>query len=132
MEFFFHRLGRKNSFYISIGMVIVASSLLTAFWSSYENSGNTKAVSGYLTVFSMFLFMFGYAWNMNTFSYTYIPEICPTHLRAAGTATAMATVKAVTILLVQVGPLAMDKIGWRYFIIFLWFNFVFVLLVYFT
>ena len=129
--YFFDSLGRKRSFYISIGMVIFASTLLTAFWATYEKSGDTDAIFGRLGVMSMFMFMFGYAWILNAFGYTYIPEICPTEIRAAGAATGQATFNAVTILLVQVGPLAIQHIGWRYFLIFLCLDCVFVPLVYF-
>ncbi|KIW85243.1 hypothetical protein Z517_00633 [Fonsecaea pedrosoi CBS 271.37] len=130
--YYFDKIGRKKSFYISITIVMIASTLLTAFWASYEKSGNTNATLGKLGVWSMFLFMFGYAWVMNAFGYAYIPEICPTEIRAAGTATGLATFNAVTVLLVQVGPLAIQAISWRYFLIFLCMDAIFVPLVYFA
>lgn len=42
-----------------------------------------------------------------------------------------ATFNAIVILLVQVTPLALDAISWKYFLIFLILDFVFVVLFYF-
>lgn len=51
--------------------------------------------------------------------YAYIPEILPTPLRAIGVALGWAVNNGVLVLLVQVTPLAIQKISWRYFMIFI-------------
>jgi hypothetical protein len=49
----------------------------------------------------------------------YSSEIMPTCVRAAGVASGYATFNIVVIVLVQVTPLAIEKISWRYFLTFL-------------
>lgn len=82
----FDRLGRRKSFFISISGVMLGSVLLVIFWALYEASDNTNKVLGKLAVFSMFLFLAGFSWIMNSMAYTYPPEILPTDIRATGMA----------------------------------------------
>jgi hypothetical protein len=56
----------------------------------------------------------------------------PTPIRAAGNAVAFCTFNAITIMLVQVTPLAVEKIAWRYFLIFIICDAIFITVVYFV
>jgi MFS family permease len=73
--YFFDRLGRRKSFFISISGILLGSVMLAIFWARYEAGGNSNKVLGSLALWSMFLFLCGYAWIMNSFGYTYTPEI---------------------------------------------------------
>jgi hypothetical protein len=66
-----------------MGPMLPTSILLCAFWATYEGTGNTVKVWGDLAVMSMFIFLAGYAVIINSFSFTYIPEILPMAIRAA-------------------------------------------------
>lgn len=55
----------------------------------------------------------------------------PTCIRSAGVATAYVIMHSVMILIVQVTPLALEIISWRYFLIFLFSNVIFVFILYF-
>lgn len=79
----------------------------------------------------MFVYLVGYAFIMNSFGYTYPSEIMPTPIRAAGNAVSFCTFNAVTIMLVQVTPLAIAKIAWRFFVIFVVCDAIFITVVYF-
>jgi hypothetical protein len=127
----FDRLGRRRPFYFAMSIITIASILLTAFWATYAKTGNTDTVYGHLTIFAMFLFLFGYAFIMNSFAYAYIPEILPTNIRAVGTAAGFAAQNAVIILLVQVTPLAIEAIAWKYFMIFIFTDVIFMVVFYF-
>ena len=71
----FVRLGRRKSFFISMSGVCVGSIMLVAFWARYEKSENTNKMLGDLALWSMFVYLVGYAWILNSFGYAYTPEI---------------------------------------------------------
>jgi hypothetical protein len=54
----------------------------------------------------------------------------PTCIRSAGVATAYVVMHCVLIAIVQVSPLALTKISWRYFLIFLFANVMFVVILF--
>lgn len=68
----FDKMGRRVAFFIAMSIVITASILLAAFWARYEASGDQNVVLGKLSIFSMFLFLAGYAFIMNAFAYAYM------------------------------------------------------------
>jgi hypothetical protein len=55
----------------------------------------------------------------------------PTSIRSAGVATAYTVMHCIMICIVQVTPIALEKISWRYFVIFLIMNCVFIVIFYF-
>jgi hypothetical protein len=73
----------------------------------------------------------GYSSFLNSFAYVYFPEILPSSIRAAGSASGIASLNAAIILLVQVTPLAIEAISWKYFIIFICTDLVFIVYFYF-
>jgi hypothetical protein len=54
----------------------------------------------------------------------------PTCIRSAGVATAYVVMHCVMIAIVQVTPIALEVISWRYFLIFLFSNVIFVVILY--
>ena len=75
VAWFFDRLGRRKSFFISMSGVCVGSIMLVALWARYEKSGDTNKMLGDLALWSMFVYLVGYAWILNSFGYAYRPEI---------------------------------------------------------
>ena len=73
--FFFDKLGRRKSFFISMSGVTAGSLMLVIFWARYQHSGNTNKILGDLALCSMFVYLVGYAWILNSFGYAYTPEI---------------------------------------------------------
>jgi MFS family permease len=126
----FDKMGRRKAFFISMWIILISSILLAAFWARYEHSGNTNEIFGRLAIFAMFLFLFGYAFIMNAFAYAYIPEILPTPIRATGVAISWAVCSGVIVMLVQVTPLGIERISWRYFMIFIFVDAIYMILVY--
>jgi len=55
----------------------------------------------------------------------------PTCIRAAGVACGYATFNCIVILLVQITPLAIEHISWRFFLIFVICDFIFITVFYF-
>jgi Sugar (and other) transporter len=73
--YFFDKIGRRKSFFISMSGVCIGSIMLVAFWARYEASGNKNKTLGDLALWSMFVYLVGYAWVLNSFGYAYAPEI---------------------------------------------------------
>ncbi|KAF1815175.1 general substrate transporter [Eremomyces bilateralis CBS 781.70] len=128
---YFDRIGRRKSFFISMTLVTIGSILLTAFWATYEKTGNTVKTFGSLALWAMFVYLTGYALCLNAFGYAYTPEILPLPIRATGVATGFATMNGIIIMLVQVTPLALESITWKYFLIFVFMDVIFILGVFF-
>jgi MFS family permease len=122
--YFFDKIGRKRSVYVSMGIVMTASTMLTVSWSRYSASGNTNKTAGHVAVASMFLFIFGYSWIMNAMQFTYPAEICPANIRHIGTAFVQTVGNIWIIIIVQVAPIAIAAIGWKFFMIFLFFDLI--------
>jgi len=110
--------------------MLPSSILLCAFWATYESTGNTVAKWGDLAVWSMFMFYVGYSLIIGAFNYTYIPEIMPNAIRAAGVGTTYAMSYSMIIMFVQVTPIAIEAISWKYFVIFVISDVIFLVLFY--
>ncbi|KIW08633.1 uncharacterized protein PV09_00589 [Verruconis gallopava] len=128
---FFDRLGRRKSLLGSLWVQFLASIAMVIFWARFQLSDNKNLLLGRFTVAMMFLYLVGYAYIMNSFGYTYPSEIMPTPIRAVGNAVAFCTFNAITIMLVQVTPIAVQHISWKYFLIFIVCDAIFITTVYF-
>jgi len=102
--------------------------MLVALWATFENTGSSNFALGKAVIFGMFFYGFGYGGFMNTFFPTYCGEIMPTNIRATGTATGYALFNLIVILLVQVTPMAIEAISWKYFMIFVICDVVFIII----
>ncbi len=60
----------------------------------------------------------------------YASEIMPTEIRAAGLASGYFVFNALAVLIAQITPTAIEKISWRYFLIFLIMDCIFIVIVY--
>jgi len=67
---------------------------------------------------------------MNTFFPAYSAEIFPTNIRAAGVASGYALFNLIVIMLVQVTPIAIEAISWKYFMIFVICDIIFIIIFY--
>jgi hypothetical protein len=68
---------------------------------------------------------------LNTFGFVYFPEILPLKVRATGVSAGLGAFNAITIMLVQVTPLALEAIRWKFFMIFVIMDAVFITYFYF-
>lgn len=113
-------------------IMIPVSIITVTLWARFEAGGSTDTAMAKGIIFGMFLTVFGYAGVMNTFAPCYSAEIMPTCIRAAGVASGYMTFNAIVILLVQVTPLALNAISWKYFLIFLVLDVVYTVIVWFS
>jgi hypothetical protein len=109
--------------------MIPAGCIIVGCWAGYESTGNlnlAKAVN-----FGIFLTDFGFSGIMNTFGPAYGAEIMTTNIRSAGVAVGYFVFNCLIIVHTQTATLAIAAIAWRYFLIFLILDCVYVVLVYF-
>ncbi|KAF1816930.1 MFS transporter [Eremomyces bilateralis CBS 781.70] len=128
--FFFDKLGRKPVIYISYGLQITGCLLVVTLWARYEAGHSSNAAMGKGVIGVMYLVCLGYSGPMNAFIATYPAEIMPTCIRSAGVATAYVVMHCIMIVIVQITPLALEVISWRFFLIFLIANAIFVVILY--
>ncbi|OAG39744.1 hypothetical protein AYO21_06019 [Fonsecaea monophora] len=122
------RLGRRHLMFVSYSFMIPGGILLVALWASFEATHSTNFSLGKAVIFGMFFYGFGYGGFMNTFFPVYCTEIMPTNIRATGTASGYALFNLIVIMLVQVTPMAIEAISWKYFMIFVICDVVFIVI----
>ncbi|KIV89131.1 hypothetical protein PV10_08728 [Exophiala mesophila] len=127
LGFWFDRIGRRNALVCAECYEIVSHSLLIVL----EYCGNTNLGLAKGINVGIYLTVFGYAAVMNTFGTTYASEIMPTKIRPTGVAAGFLVFNAMGVLMTQTAPLAVEAITWRYFIIWLVLDCVYVVIVYF-
>ncbi|KAF2122238.1 MFS transporter [Lophiotrema nucula] len=125
------RLGRRPLLFIAYAFMISGGIMLVGMWAGFEGGGSTNSSLGKAVIFGMFWFEFGYAGFMNIFFATYAGEILPTRVRAVGVACNYVVFNATVIMLSQVTPIAIEHISWRYFLIFVICDIIFIVIFYF-
>lgn len=110
------RVGRRALFLASAGIMLAAYIVITGLSGSFAQTG-TAAVGAAVVPF-LFVYYAGYDIALTPLLTAYPCEIWPFMLRARGNAaTWMATVSAI-FFNTFVNPIALDAIGWKYYIVF--------------
>ncbi|KAK5170540.1 uncharacterized protein LTR77_005128 [Saxophila tyrrhenica] len=67
--------------------------------------------------------LYAYIWifsaTLDNALVVYLPELFPTHLRAKGMALGIASLDLTDLILLQISPVAIRAIGWRYYLLFI-------------
>lgn len=111
--------------------MIPSTAILVGFWIGFEKSGNTDLGLAKGILVGVYLTAFTFSAVMNAFGPLYASEIMPTEIRAAGVASGYLTFNAIGVMITQVTPIAIEKITWRYFLIFLIMDCIFLIIAYF-
>lgn len=110
------RAGRRRLFLMSAGTMLVFMTLITVCSALYSRTGS--AAVGYAVIVFLFLFLGGYVIGLTPIPILYVNEIWPSHLRTKGTSVFWVS-QAVAICFNQfVNPVALDRIAWRYYLIY--------------
>lgn len=125
--------------------MIIAGTLTTCItWAIYEKDGSTNRALAKGIIAAMFFVGLGYGGPANAFLATVSPkaffpflhvltstrypaEIMPTSVRPVGVAVSYMTQHILIIILVQFTPEAIEKISWRFFLIFVCSSFIFAI-----
>ncbi|KAF4843973.1 Lactose permease [Colletotrichum siamense] len=124
------RIGRRRLWLISFIGMIFANVPLTITSAMYANHGSQAAAYG--TV--VFLFLYNAAFNIacNPLLYCYTPEILPYSIRSKGLALQVLSSQVMLTVNQYVNPIALERIGYYYFIFYLGMLFLGLALIYFT
>lgn len=123
----FDYLGRRKQAIVCVTGMIVSFALLGAFVKIYGNSTNRSGQ--YATIFFMFLFNGFYNFCVTPLNCLYPSELFPMKTRAAGATVFKFTNCASGIVGTFVFPIAMDNLGWKFYVINAGYNVVFLLIV---
>jgi len=84
-----------------------------------------------LSVASIFLFELSFGASWCGLPWIYVPEISPLHVRHVGTSMGVFTQWFITFIVVKFGPMGIQDIGYRFYILFCVFNVLAIPFVYF-
>lgn len=140
------RYGRRPIWLISATGMLVCFSILTALSAVYAELGNKvagQAVIGFLFLFFGF-YDIGFVWlfpslpiiHSLTFmqtplSFAYPIEILPYKLRTRGLSVTLTTVFAAGFFNQYINPIALDKLAWRFYFVYIGCLCVFIVLIWF-
>jgi len=114
--FFVDRFGRRKFMLIGLSGILVVLIFEIALQATYL--GTTNRAGQNAAIFFIFLFITPF-WStfMDASQFLYVSEIMPTHIRSQGTAVAMMGLYLADIILLVAGPIALNNIGWRFFLV---------------
>ncbi|KAJ5714033.1 uncharacterized protein N7483_011214 [Penicillium malachiteum] len=115
------RFGRRKLMMFSASSMAICFAFIAGLISQENNPAALKGA-----VFFLYLYFFVYV-----LGFLGIPEIAPTHLRAATCGLSPAISWLFNFLVAEVTPVAFDDIGWKYFIVYCCLNASFVPVIYF-
>jgi MFS family permease len=125
---FVDRIGRRPLWIIcAFGMTIsyIAWTILSERFAATQNAGVGKGVLAFIFLYSAF-----YDFGFPPMIFAYPIEIFPYTLRSRGLTISIATTEAGLILGQFVNPIALNAIGWKYYILFCIILGIFCILVY--
>jgi MFS family permease len=109
------RIGRRTFMLTGtagITVTLILETCMQKFFLGTTNTAGQKAA-----IFFIFLFIFFWSSFIDASQYLYVSEIFPTHLRAQGMAVSMTGLYSGAIILLCAGPIALDVIKWKFFLI---------------
>ncbi|ANB15904.1 glucose-inactivated glycerol proton symporter STL1 [Sugiyamaella lignohabitans] len=129
--FLIDRVGRKPLFLIGTAgqMIAFIISAGMVFKVNQDPEGNRNFAIVAATM--LFVFLGAFTFGMQATVWVYPTEIIPLRLRSKGTAISTASNWIFNFLVVEIAPSAVQNIGFKAYIIFAVFNFVFLFIVYF-
>ena len=114
--FLVDRLGRRTLFLISGAGMLVSFVVWTACSAVFAS--NASHAAGLTVIVFIFGFFFFYDIAYTPLLFGYPTEIFPYSLRAKGLTVEMLSIYGSLVVLAFVNPIALEAIGWKYFIVF--------------
>ncbi|KAJ5652050.1 hypothetical protein N7507_009476 [Penicillium longicatenatum] len=124
--FIIEGVGRRR---LMMGSAIGNAICLACIAGLGSQTDNIKAC--HAAVFFLFLFHFSYIIGYGGIPYLYATEVAPLHLRATINSVSISVGGAFSILIAHITPLAFNKMGQKYFLVFAALNTVMVPMIYF-
>lgn len=110
------RLGRRSLFLVSTAGMLVSYVIWTGLTAHFVSSGGEASGRAVVAFIFLYYFFYDIAWTPLLQAYTV--EIYAYTLRGRGLSTALISTQIGLIVGNQVNPIAMEKIQWKYYIVF--------------
>lgn len=121
--FFLDRVGRRKP--LLFGTIAITLALICEGAINSQNVKGDRHSLSIAGVFFIFLVTILFSVSFGSISWVYMSEIMPMQIRARGNAFATGIGNwLVATLFAQVSPIALGKIGWKYYFVFVAFNVV--------
>lgn len=126
------RLGRRFMLLTSTIGMLIAFIIWTALAAQNQQQGSGNKGLGIGVVIMVFVFYAFYNFAMNPLPIAYLLEVLPYTLRAKGLTVFNLAQYCSSIFNGFVNPLALDAIGWKYYIVFICALVLWLVIIYFT
>ncbi|KIV99334.1 uncharacterized protein PV09_08993 [Verruconis gallopava] len=127
--FFVDKLGRRTFLLTGLTGLTITLIFECAMQASFLGTTNTAGQKA--AIFFIFLFIGFWSTFMDASQFVYLSEIFPTHIRSTGVGIGMLGLYFASIILLVAGPIALDKITWKFFLVLIIPTFLHLLNVYF-
>lgn len=112
------KVGRRPMFLACFTGMLTTYIIWTALSAQFQITGFTNHSLSQGVLAMIFLYYFCYGIGLNGLPFLYLTEILPYHLRAKGMAITQFTTNVVLIYNGFVNPIALEAIGWKYYIVY--------------
>ncbi|KAL4926600.1 general substrate transporter [Aspergillus undulatus] len=126
--FYVDRFGRRTLLLIGAIGTLVSCIFLCALSAEYLGSTNQAGLKA--AVFFCFFYIFWWCFFMDATQYVYVAEIFPNHLRSVGVAFSLSSFYVASEITLCVAPIAMDEIGWKFYLVLICPSAIFIVLLY--
>ncbi|KAK6431146.1 hypothetical protein LTR95_012698 [Oleoguttula sp. CCFEE 5521] len=109
------RYGRRTFLLIGTSGVTVSLIFLCALTATYLGTDNTAGLNA--AVFFIWFFILWWCFFVDATQYVYVSEIWPNHLRSQGTAFGLAFFYLASEITLVAAPVALNKIGWKFYLV---------------
>lgn len=124
------RIGRRALWMVSLIGMICSNIGITITSAVFDKNGGDAAA--YCAILFLFLYNAGFNIACNPLAYSYPTEVLPYSMRTKGLAAMVAGGQSLLIVSQYANPVAIDNIGWKYWLFFLGMLVLFLAMVYFT
>ena len=131
ITFIIDRLGRRKP--LIIGALVMAVFLaIEASLGSLLSSGRGSSSAGIAGIAFIFLYNGAFAWSYGPVSWVYQSEVFSMRVRSMGTALSTASNWAMNVVLSQISPIGLSRLGWKFFLVFVVTNIINATIAYFV
>lgn len=125
------RIGRRPLWMLSI-IAMICSNIGITVTSAVHAKTNDNKPAAYLAILFLFFYNAGFNVAMNPLAYSYPTEVLPYSMRTKGLSVMVAVGQLLLIVSQYSNPVAIGKIHWTYWLVFLGLLVLFLVMVYFT